>query len=58
MEHRADPAYPHWLVNKETKKVGGPTPESTVSCGRVGRRGERPDLDYPYRIGKNDSHGT
>jgi hypothetical protein len=58
IEYRAEPAYPHWPVNKETKKVEERTPESKVSCGRVGRRGERPDLDYPHRIGKNGIHGT
>ncbi len=31
-------------------RSGKRTPEAPVSGGRIGRRGERPHFDYPYRI--------
>ena len=43
---------------KEKTRDGERTPEPTVRSGRVGRRGERPDLHHPYGIGQIGRHGT
>jgi hypothetical protein len=34
------------------------TPEAPVSGGRIGRRGERPHFNHPYRIRQDGRYGA